>query len=97
MATDESLKTIQKQVEQGGAAKYHAKNTEARKLFARERIRLLIEVKEADASLSGNLAFFQTKARAPLAFQVIRQKDLCVQKGKGLYVIGADRFLSLLP
>ncbi len=43
MATDESLKAKQTQVEKGGAAKYHAKNTEAGKLFARDRITLLVD------------------------------------------------------
>ena len=58
---------------------------------------LLIEAKLQDTSLSRNLAFFQEKTRAPLAFQVINQKNFCAQKAKGLYIIGADRFLSLLP
>ncbi len=43
MATDASLKEKQAQVEKGGAAKYHAKNTETGKLFARERIALLVD------------------------------------------------------
>ncbi|MBS1148377.1 MAG: carboxylase [Myxococcaceae bacterium] len=43
MATDETLRAKQTQVEKGGAAKYHAKNIETGKLFARERINLLVD------------------------------------------------------
>ena len=40
---DERLKAKIAEVEKGGAAKYHAKNQEVGKLFARERIRLLVD------------------------------------------------------
>src|ERR1043165_7795115 len=43
MSFDERLKQRIAQVEKGGAAKYHQKNQEQGKLFARERIRLLCD------------------------------------------------------
>ena len=43
MSLDERLKQRIAQVERGGAAKYHQKNQEQGKLFARERIRLLCD------------------------------------------------------
>lgn len=43
MGTDASLTEKISIVEKGGAPKYHAKNAEAGKLFARERIRLLVD------------------------------------------------------
>lgn len=43
MGFDETLREKQQQVEKGGAEKYHAKNKEAGKLFARERITLLVD------------------------------------------------------
>jgi acetyl-CoA carboxylase carboxyltransferase component len=43
MSSDAILRERAQQVEQGGAPKYHAKNLEVGKLFARERIRLLVD------------------------------------------------------
>jgi len=43
MSFDEKLKATIAAVEKGGAAKYHAKNTETGKLFARERLALLLD------------------------------------------------------
>ena len=43
MAFDEKLKAELARVEKGGAPKYHQKNAETGKLFARERIRLLLD------------------------------------------------------
>jgi methylmalonyl-CoA decarboxylase subunit alpha len=43
MGFDETLKAKQATVEKGGAEKYHAKNKESGKLFARERIKLLVD------------------------------------------------------
>ena len=43
MAFDEKLKAALARVARGGAAKYHQKNAETGKLFARERIRLLLD------------------------------------------------------
>ena len=62
-----------------------------------KKVFLLVEAKERDTTLSTSLAFFQERLRVAFAVQVVNQKDLCVQKGKGLYVMGADRFFSLLP
>ena len=43
MTVDERLRGKIAEVEKGGAAKYHAKNKEVGKLFARERISLLLD------------------------------------------------------
>jgi methylmalonyl-CoA decarboxylase subunit alpha len=56
MSYDEKLLQKIAEVEKGGAAKYHAKNKEAGKLFARERIRLLVDAESfiEDAKLANN-------------------------------------------
>ncbi|MCL2449912.1 MAG: acyl-CoA carboxylase subunit beta, partial [Polyangiaceae bacterium] len=43
MSSDQKLKDALSRIEKGGAAKYHQKNAEAGKLFARERIARLID------------------------------------------------------
>src|ERR1700694_4223347 len=43
MAFDEKVKSELARIEKGGAPKYHAKNAESGKLFARERVRLLLD------------------------------------------------------
>ena len=43
MAFDDKVKAEQARIEQGGAPKYHQKNAETGKLFARERVRLLLD------------------------------------------------------
>ncbi len=43
MGFDEKLKTELARIEKGGADKYHSKNAEQGKLFARERVRLLLD------------------------------------------------------
>ena len=62
-----------------------------------KKVFLLVEAKESEASLDKNLVDFQEKVQSPLAIQVVNKKGLCVQKGKGLYLLSPDRFLSLLP
>lgn len=63
----------------------------------RKKILLLVEAKEGETALSKSLPYFQEKVQADLSIQVVHPKGLCLQKGRGLYVMGADRFLSLLP
>lgn len=63
----------------------------------RRRVRLIVEAKASETSLSKSVPFLQAKVQARLAFQVVNKPGVCEQKGKGLYVVGADRFLSLLP
>jgi len=63
----------------------------------RSQVRLLVEAKETDTVLGPTLATLQAKVQAPLAIQVVNRTGVCVQKGRGLYVMGADRFLMLLP
>jgi methylmalonyl-CoA decarboxylase subunit alpha len=55
---DDELKRAIERVRQGGAAKYHEKNSEQKKLFARERIRLLVDADSfvEDALLANSLA-----------------------------------------
>src|SRR3979411_1559373 len=43
MSLDDKLKAELARIEKGGAAKYHQKNAETGKLFARERIKLLLD------------------------------------------------------
>ena len=43
MGFDDKIKAELSRIEKGGAPKYHAKNAEAGKLFARERVRLLLD------------------------------------------------------
>ena len=44
MGFDDKIKAELARIEQGGAPKYHQKNAEAGKLFARERVRLLVDL-----------------------------------------------------
>ncbi|HVJ18411.1 MAG TPA: acyl-CoA carboxylase subunit beta [Polyangiaceae bacterium] len=55
---DDKLKSAIARVKQGGAPKYHEKNSEQKKLFARERIRLLVDEGSfvEDALLANSLA-----------------------------------------
>ena len=43
MAFDDKVKAELSRIEKGGASRYHQKNAEAGKLFARERVRLLLD------------------------------------------------------
>src|SRR5882672_4941377 len=43
MGFDDKLKAELARVEKGGAEKYHSKNAEQGKMFARERVRLLLD------------------------------------------------------
>lgn len=56
-ATTKRFAEIHARVEQGGAPKYHQKNTEQKKLFARKRIELLLDEGSfvEDAALANNL------------------------------------------
>ncbi len=49
---DRKLQELQARVEQGGGAKYHEKNLEQGKIFARKRIELLID---EGAEIQGNV------------------------------------------
>src|SRR5580698_9814284 len=57
MSVDQKLKETLARVEKGGAAKYHQKNAEQGKLFARERIARLVDDGSfvEDAALANNL------------------------------------------
>jgi acetyl-CoA carboxylase carboxyltransferase component len=57
MSKDEKLSEILSRVEKGGAEKYHRKNSETGKLFARDRIERLVDVGSflEDAALANHL------------------------------------------
>lgn len=57
MTTQKKLEETLARVEKGGAAKYHQKNAETGKLFARERIAKLVDAGsfEEDAALANNM------------------------------------------
>lgn len=57
MSFDAKLHEVMEKVAQGGAAKYHAKNKETGKLFARERLKLLLDAGSLaeDAMLANNV------------------------------------------
>jgi acetyl-CoA carboxylase carboxyltransferase component len=57
MSTEKKLRETLERVEKGGAPKYHQKNAESGKLFARERIARLIDAGSfvEDAALANNL------------------------------------------
>src|SRR5580692_198701 len=57
MPTEKQLQETLARVEKGGASKYHQKNAESGKLFARERIARLIDAGSfvEDAALANNL------------------------------------------
>jgi predicted AAA+ superfamily ATPase len=57
---------------------------------------LLVEAKRSETDLSPHLGYFQKILRIPYAFQVINQAGICQEREKGRYLIGADRFLSLM-
>ena len=58
---------------------------------------VLIECKKSDKSLAANLSYFKDRIQAPLAFQVIKTPGYLKQAGRGIFIIGLDRFLMLLP
>jgi predicted AAA+ superfamily ATPase len=63
----------------------------------RQKVYLLVEAKAKADSLSSALVDLKEKTGAPLAIQVVNQPQSCAQKAKGIWVMGADRFLSILP
>lgn len=63
----------------------------------RQKIFLLIETKSGNEAISPNLQYIQKITGAPLAIQVVNKKQICVQKSKNLWIMGIDRFLSILP
>lgn len=80
---------------------YYVRTKEGREVdFAvadRKKVWLLVEAKLSEKNLDANLPVLQQKVGNPLAFQVVNESGHLQQKGKNLYVIGADRFLPLLP
>lgn len=63
----------------------------------RKKVYLLVEAKASEETLSPSLPYFQEKTGASVAIQVINKKQFCTQKGRNLWIMGADRFLMILP
>ncbi len=80
MSFDQRLHQKISEVERGGAAKYHAKNQEAGKLFARERIRLLVDEGTfvEDAKLANNLDSELPSDGVIIGFGKIDGRAMCV-------------------
>ncbi|MBF0502941.1 MAG: ATP-binding protein [Candidatus Riflebacteria bacterium] len=60
----------------------------------------LIECKLHDQNLSKSLYHFQSALHVPVAFQVVHDSDVCFRRktdSGAIWIISADRFLSLLP
>ncbi len=58
---------------------------------------LLIECKMSERTLSPNLRYFKDRLQVPMAFQVIETPGHLEQVDKGIFVMGLDRLLKILP
>lgn len=80
---------------------YYIRNREGREVdFAvcdRQKVHLLVEAKEQEETISPHLYYYKEKTGAPLAIQVINKKGICIQKSRDVWLMGAERLLSLLP
>lgn len=57
---------------------------------------MIIEAKLTDTGIDSSLSYFKERLPAPLAFQVVWNKDILRQVRPGVFVIDIFRFLSLL-
>lgn len=62
----------------------------------RNNVVLLVECKSADTNLSLHLQFFQAQLGHPPAVQVVNRSGVATLKDKNTWVLGVDRFLSML-
>ena len=83
------LAALSAQVHQGGAAKYHQKNTQEGKLFCRERLRLLFDPDSEfieDGLLANNsaadLPAVQTRANPELTVAATRAREQAGDAGE---------------
>lgn len=58
---------------------------------------LLVECKKDEKQLASNLRYFKERIEVPFAFQVIESPHFLKQVGKGIFILGLDRFLQILP
>jgi len=58
---------------------------------------ILIECKKSDKSLATNIKYFKDRLKVPLAFQVIDEPGYLKQADQGVFIIGVDRLLQILP
>ena len=63
----------------------------------RDKPYILVESKKNDKNLAPNLKYFKSRIQAPLAFQVVETQGHLKQVDKGIFIIGLDRFLQILP
>ncbi len=63
----------------------------------RDRPYILVESKRTDRDLAPGLRYFKDRIQAPMAFQVIETPGYLKQVDRGVFVIGLDRFLQILP
>jgi len=58
---------------------------------------LLIECKVNEKNLAPNLVYFKDRIKVPIAFQVINEAAYLKQVERGVFIVGRDRFLQILP
>jgi len=63
----------------------------------RENPYLLIECKRNEKNLAPGIKYFKDRIKAPIAFQVIEAEGYLKQVEGGIFIIGLDRFLQILP
>jgi len=63
----------------------------------REKPYLLIECKRNEKNLAPGIKYFKDRIKAPIAFQVIETEGYLKQAEGGIFIIGLDRFLQILP
>ncbi len=58
---------------------------------------LLVECKVNEKNLAPNLVYFKDRIKVPIAFQVINEAAYLKQVERGIFIVGRDRFLQILP
>jgi len=58
---------------------------------------LMIECKVNEKNLDPNLVYFKERIKVPIAFQVINESAYLKQAERGIFIVGRDRFLQILP
>jgi hypothetical protein len=58
---------------------------------------LLVECKVNEKNLAPNLIYFKDRIKVPIAFQVINESAYLKQVERGIFIVGRDRFLQILP
>ncbi|MBM3297500.1 MAG: ATP-binding protein [Candidatus Aminicenantes bacterium] len=58
---------------------------------------LLVECKSNEKSLDPSVSYFKERLGVPFGFQVVNMAGVLRQAGPGVFIVGIDRFLRLLP